>query len=105
MGSRVVESRWSAGLGVNLGVIGMLRAERRDCGLKSWAWRYGGGRRWRVDDPHPMRARGAKFCDGVSEGADGRHMEDWIGVLAVVEAAFREDNRDEVDATGAEKGD
>lgn len=35
----------------------------------------------------------------MSESADGRHVEDWIRVLAVVYASLGEDDGDEVDAS------
>ena len=60
--------------------------------LIGWAgWDRAGGRRV-LDNPHAMGACCNEFRDSVGESADGRHMEDWIRVLAVVQAALREDD-------------
>lgn len=88
-----------------MGVGGRLCAEGRSGGLEAWAWRDGAAGRGGVDDPHAVGACGAEFCDGVGEGTDWVHVEYGVGVLSVVEAAFGEDNRDEMNAAGAEKGD
>ncbi len=45
-----------------------------------------------------MRARGNELGHGVREGAVWRDVKDGEGVLAVVEAARRQDDGDEVDA-------
>ena len=57
-----------------------------------------GGGRGRVDDPESVGASGAELRDSVRQGAEGRDMEDGIGVFAVLHAAFGEDDGDEVDA-------
>lgn len=62
------------------------------CGLEAGAGRDGAGGGWAVDYPHAVGAGCDEFRDGVCEGADGRHVEDWIRVLAVVQAAFGEDD-------------
>lgn len=62
------------------------------CGVEAGTGRDGAGGRWAVDDPHPMGACCDEFRDGVGESADGRHVEDGIRVLAVVEAALGEDD-------------
>ena len=71
----------------------------------SWARRHAGGGRRCVDNPHAVRAGGAELGDGVSEGGEGRDVEDGVGVFAVFDAAFREDDGDEVDAGLGEEGD
>ena len=55
-------------------------------------------RRRAVDDPHAVRARRDELGDGVRERRVGRDVEDGEGVLAVAEAARRQDDGDEVDA-------
>ena len=47
-----------------------------------------------------MTPGGAEFRDGVGEGTEGRDVEDWVGVFAVLDAALGEDYADEVDAGG-----
>lgn len=60
--------------------------------------RHRSRRRWRLDDPHAVRTCRAELRDGVREGAEGIYVEDGIGVFAVLDAAFGEDDGDEVDA-------
>jgi hypothetical protein len=62
------------------------------CGLEAGTGRDGAGGRRAVDDPHAVGAGCDEFRDGVGEGADGRHVEDGVRVLAVVQAAFGEDD-------------
>jgi hypothetical protein len=50
-----------------------------------------------------VRARSDELCNCVGEGAEGIDVEDGEGVFTIVDAAFGEDNRDEVDAGGAEE--
>lgn len=61
------------------------------CGVEAGTGRDGAGGRWAVDDPHAMGACCDKFRNGVGESADGRHVEDWIRVLAIVQASLGED--------------
>jgi hypothetical protein len=71
--------------------VGSSRGKVR-CGLEARTGRDGAGGRWAVDDPHAMGARCDELCNGVGESADWRHVEDWIRVLAVVQAALGEDD-------------
>ena len=75
------------------------------CGFEARAGRDGACGRWAVDDPHAVGPCCDEFCNGVGESADGRHVEDGVRVLAVVQAALREDDRDEVDARIGEEWD
>lgn len=52
-----------------------------------------------------MRARGTEFGYGVGQCAEEGDIEDGVGVFAVLDAAFGEDDGDEVDAAGREEGD
>jgi hypothetical protein len=72
--------------------LGMLWVGKMSCRLEAWARWDGAGGRWAVDNPHAMGARCDEFRDGMGESADGRHVEDGIRVLAVVEAALGEDD-------------
>lgn len=73
--------------------------------LEAWARWNGACRGWRVDDPHAVRACGAEFGDGVCECADRCNVEDWVRVLAIVHAALRKNDGDEVYACVSEKRD
>ena len=64
----------------------------------SWTWRDTSRWRGSVDDPHSVRASGAKLGDGVCQGAVWVYVEYGVGVLAVDYTALGEDDGDKVDA-------
>lgn len=45
-----------------------------------------------------MRTGGDEFSNCMREGAEGRDVEDWVGVFPINDAAFGEDDGDKMDA-------
>ena len=77
----------------------VVRAEGWNVVMSNTRARWDASRRRRsVDNPHAMRSSGAQFGYGVRESAEQRHIEYWVRVLPVSNAALREDDREEVNA-------